>query len=68
MNKVRSEGLYQLKIPMTPSGIEPATSRFLTQHRNYFATAAIFRDLLRFLTCAAYSSTCMSESFNQHTY
>jgi len=26
---VRPEGLCQLKIPMTPSGIEPATCRFV---------------------------------------
>jgi len=35
---VRSGGLYQWKIPMTPAGIEPATFRFVAQHLNYCAT------------------------------
>jgi len=36
---VRSEGICQWKIPMTPAGIEPATFRFETQHLNHCATA-----------------------------
>ena len=36
---VRSERLYQWKIPMTPAGIESATSRFVAQYFNHCATA-----------------------------
>jgi len=36
---MRSEGLRQWKIPMTPAGIEPATFRFTVQHLNHCATA-----------------------------
>jgi len=36
---VRSKGLCQWNVPMTPAGIEPATFRFVAQHLNHCATA-----------------------------
>ena len=38
---MRSGGLCQLKVQMTPAGIELATFRFVTQHLNHCATAVL---------------------------
>jgi hypothetical protein len=37
------EGLCQWKIRMTPSGIEPATFRFVAQHLNHFSPSATLK-------------------------
>jgi hypothetical protein len=38
---VRPEGLFQWKIPVIPSGVDPATFRFLAQCLNHCATSSV---------------------------
>jgi hypothetical protein len=62
---VRSEGLRQWKIPMTPSGIEPTTFRFVAQYLNHCAS------LRRLKLCSYHTDpdVCGSELLrNFHTY
>ena len=49
---VKSEGLYRWKIPMTATGKEPATFRFVAQHLNHCATAVPLVSLVQNLYLA----------------
>ena len=66
---VRSEGLCQRKIPMTPSGIEPASFRFVAQHLNNCATAVPGWTIYRFHNARrndkSYCNNCQADGSNK---
>ena len=51
---VRSERLCHWKIPMTPSGIEPATFRFVAQHLNHRGPLLKYGQLLNLFSQRAW--------------
>jgi hypothetical protein len=65
---VRSEGLCQWKIPVTPSEIEPVTFRFVAQYLNHCATTVpcFFIQFYNNITCLSWFVKDLSSFFLQN--
>ena len=61
---VRSEELYKCKIRMTPSGIEPATYRFVAHHLNHCTTEVPLTRITGTLHEYQYTFLIISHSVN----
>jgi hypothetical protein len=61
------EGLCQWKMPNIPSGIDPATFRFVAQRLNYYATSCpdnyvvIFKNILLLLYVVSFLQTVVRQ-------